>query len=187
MRLWLVRHGPTGARGMCGWTDLPADLGDHAALNRLSLALPWAPIVSSDLLRATATADALADGRRRLPHEPALREMSFGAWEMRTHADVAAEDPALARALLDDPGAHAPPGGESWDALRARVEGAADRLGAAHGEVVLVCHFGPILALLQRARGVTAREAFAQGVAPLSLTVLRHDGAWTVERVDHRP
>ena len=43
---------------MCGWTDLPADLGDHGALNRLSLALPDAAVVSSDLLRARSTADA---------------------------------------------------------------------------------------------------------------------------------
>ena len=97
-RLWLVRHGPTHAKGMCGWTDLPADLSDGAAINRLSLALPDAPVVSSDLLRARATADALADGRPRLPHEPGLREMRFGDWEMRTHAECEADDPVLARA-----------------------------------------------------------------------------------------
>ena len=51
-----------------------------------------------------------------------------------------------------------------------------------------MCHFGPILCALQRARGVTAREAMAQAIRPLSLTVLRRDAAaWTVERADHRP
>jgi alpha-ribazole phosphatase len=39
-RLWLVRHGPTHARTMVGWTDLPADLSDVAALARLSAHLP---------------------------------------------------------------------------------------------------------------------------------------------------
>lgn len=186
-RLWLVRHGPTGAKGMCGWTDLPADLSDLPALERLSCALPWAPVVSSDLGRAVATADALALGRPRLPHEPALREMHFGAWEMRTHLEAAAEDPALARALWEDPGDHAPPGGESWNALCTRVWSALDRLAGLE-EVIVVCHFGPILAALQRARGITTLQAFGQRIEPLSLTVLAQDGgAWRIEAVDHRP
>lgn len=186
-RLWLVRHGPTGARGMCGWSDLPADLSDAAALERLSRALPRAPVISSDLRRAVATADALAGGRPRLPHERDLREMHFGAWEMRTFAEAQAEDSALVRALWEAPGDHAPPGGESWNALCARVWGALDRLAVADG-VIAVCHFGPILAALQRARGVTASKAFGQAIEPLSLTVLAREGeGWRVEAVNHRP
>lgn len=185
-RLWLIRHGPTGAKGMCGWSDLPADLSDRAALARLRDALPDAPVVSSDLLRAVATADAVQGDRPRLAHDPGLREMHFGAWELRTHAEAEAEDASLARALWETPGQVAPPGGESWDALRARVWGALDRLAAA--EVIVVCHFGPILAVLQRARGVSAVEAFAQAIDPLSLTVVARDGAgWRVERANHAP
>ena len=55
--LWLVRHGPTHAKAMIGWTDLPADLSDAGAIARLRAALPDAPIVSSDLIRAVTTAD----------------------------------------------------------------------------------------------------------------------------------
>lgn len=188
-RLWLVRHGPTGARGMCGWTDLPADLSDLAALNRLALALPEAPVVSSDLGRAVATADALAAGRPRLPHDPGLREMHFGDWEMRTHAEVETEAPTLARALWEEPGEHAPPGGESWAALRARVDAALDRhLARGEADLIAVCHFGPILATLQRARGVSARDILAQRIEPLSLSVVRAGPeGWRVEAVDHRP
>ena len=187
-RLWLVRHGPTGAKGMCGWTDLAADLSDLPAIGRLSRALPEAPVVSSDLSRAVATADAIAGNRPRLPHEQDLREMHFGAWEMRTHAEAELEDATLARALWAEPGEPAPPGGESWNALRARVEAALDRLLAATPELIAVCHFGPILVALQRARGLTAVEVFAQRVEPLSLTVLaERKGVWSVEAVDHRP
>lgn len=187
-RLWLVRHGPTGAKGMCGWTDLPADLSDGAALNRLSLALPDVAVASSDLCRAVATADAIGDGRKRLPHEPGLRELHFGAWEMLTHAECEAADPVLARALWDEPGVHAPPGGEGWDAFSARVGGTVDRLLGRHrGDLILVCHFGVILSLVQRARGITALEAFGQAVAPLSLTVLRWEPDRAVELVDHCP
>jgi broad specificity phosphatase PhoE len=173
---------------MCGWTDLPADLSDLPALNRLSLTLPEAPVVSSDLRRAVATADALADGRPRLAHEPGLREIHFGAWEMRTHAECEAEDPVLARAIWDEPGAHAPPGGEGWDAFAGRVLASVDGLLLRHpGDLILVCHFGTILSLVQRARGVSAAEAFAQAIAPLSLTVLRWEPERAVEVVDHRP
>nr|WP_243730770.1 histidine phosphatase family protein [Rubellimicrobium sp. CFH 75288] len=179
----MVRHGPTGARVLCGWSDLPADLSDAAALNRLALALPAAPVVSSDLRRARATADALAEDRPRLPPEPGLREMHFGAWEMRTHAECEREDPALARALWETPGTPAPPGGESWDALSARVHATFDRLLAARaGDLIAVCHFGPILACLQRARRVDARTVMAQRIEPLSLSVLRiEEGGWTEE------
>ena len=197
-RLWLVRHGPTGAKGMCGWTDLPADLSDVAALNRLSMALPLAPVVSSDLRRAVATADAVADGRPRLPHEPGLREMSFGEWEMRTHAECERADPVLARLMWDEPGVHAPPGGEGWDAFAARVGATVERLLArgwgpegggerGGGDLIVVCHFGVILSLVQRARGIGAVEAFAQAVSPLSLTVVRWEPDRAVELVDHHP
>jgi hypothetical protein len=33
-RFWLVRHGPTHAKAMIGWTDLAADLSDQSALRR---------------------------------------------------------------------------------------------------------------------------------------------------------
>lgn len=187
-RVWLVRHGPTGAKGMCGWTDLAADLSDLAALGRLERVLPPAPVVSSDLSRAVATADAIVGDRARLPHEHGLREMHFGDWEMRTHLEAEAQDATLARALWAEPGDWAPPGGESWNALRYRVERALDRLLGEAPELVAVCHFGPILALLQRARGITAVEAFGQRIEPLSLTVLaEHGGVWSVEAVNQRP
>ena len=98
-RFWLVRHGPTHARAMIGWTDLPADLSDSAALERLAAHLPTgAPVISSDLSRAIATADALG-ARPRLAHDPALREMHFGQWETRAFAEIEAEDPTRIRAF----------------------------------------------------------------------------------------
>ncbi|RVV96735.1 histidine phosphatase family protein [Mesobaculum littorinae] len=174
---------------MCGWTDLPADLSDTAALDRLAAALPaGAPVISSDLLRARQTAAALARGRPRLPDDPALREMHFGAWEGRTHADVEAENPTLIRRFWETPGPVAPPDGESWDRLAARVDAAADRLAAeaAHrgGDVIVVAHFGPILSQIARARAIPPQEAFAQPVRHLSLTRLRRDDRWSEECAD---
>ena len=51
---WWIRHGPTHAKTMVGWSDLPADLSDVAAIKRLSDYLPKdALVISSDLIRAS--------------------------------------------------------------------------------------------------------------------------------------
>lgn len=188
-RLFWVRHGPTHAKSLVGWSDLRADLSDSARIGRLDAHLPQgARLVSSDLRRATATADALGQTRHRLPHDPALREINFGAWELKAPDQI--EDQAHYRAFWDKPGAVRPPQGESWGELTTRVDAAADRLIAAHpGEdLVIVAHLGVILSQFQRARGLTATAAFAQNIAPLSVTELHHaaDG-WHVSRIDHAP
>lgn len=178
-----VRHGPTGARGMLGHTDRPADLSDRAALARLSAALPeGAPVGSSDLVRAAATADAIAGARPRLPPDPALREIDFGAWEGLTADEVG--DPARLWAFWDEPGAVSAPGGESWDGLVARVGGAVERLLAlGHPELVVVAHMGVILAQVQRALGVGAHEAFGHRIEPLSVTRIATGPVWRAEAI----
>ena len=121
-RLFLVRHGPTHAKGMIGWTDLPADLSDTKALARLDAHLPKAArIVSSDLVRTIETANAIQAERTRLAHDSDLREMHFGAWENRSFKDVSADTPDQVRAFYENPGDIAPPNGESWNMVRARV------------------------------------------------------------------
>jgi alpha-ribazole phosphatase len=185
-RIWLVRHGPTHAKTMVGWSDLPADLSDTAALARLNAHLPQgAPVLSSDLARAVATADALR-ARPRLPHDPGLREIHFGAWELRSFAEVEAEDPALIRAYWDSPGDVRPPGGESWNDLTARTWAALDRLQGIAPEVIVVAHFGPILAAIQRATGHSALQVFAHKIDNLSVTCLSLDPPH-VHAVNHRP
>ena len=95
-QFFLVRHGPTHLKSMIGWTDAPADLSDVAALSRLSAHLPQdAVVVSSDLIRAVTTADAVQGTRPRLPHDPDLRELNFGRWEQRLYTEAEAEDDAM--------------------------------------------------------------------------------------------
>ncbi|MEZ5797983.1 MAG: histidine phosphatase family protein [Paracoccaceae bacterium] len=186
-RFWLVRHGPTHAKTMVGWTDLPADLSDTAALTRLSAFLPQgAPVVSSDLSRAVATADTLGP-RPRLPHDPALREMHFGQWEMRSFAEIEAETPDLIRAFWESPGDTRPPGGESWHQLSVRIGAALDRLEGLAPDIIVVCHFGPIVAALQRAENLSPEAAFAHRIDPLSVTCLRFAPGSDVGPINHRP
>ncbi len=182
-RLWLVRHGPTHAKAMVGWTDLPADLSDTAAIARLSDYLPDAPVVSSDLSRAVATADAIQGKRLRLSHEPALREINFGDWEMSEFKD----DP-LMRAYWETPGDIAPPNGESWNAVKTRVDRAIDRLIATgHTDLIIVGHFGQILTQVQRALGISAYDTFGHRISNLSVTVIETAGGFAAREINHLP
>ena len=188
--IW-IRHGPTHQTAFTGWRDVPADLSDAGALERLRAALPRAArVVSSDLIRAVATADAIAQGRARLPDEQDLREFDFGAWDGLHFEAVAARDPDLSRAFWERPGDIAAPDGESWNAVAARASAVIDRLGAEDpgGTLIAVAHFGTILAHVAQATGLPPYEALAQRIEPLSLTDLVRNGPrWQIARINHQP
>ncbi|MFG6584413.1 histidine phosphatase family protein [Sulfitobacter sp. 1A12779] len=187
-----VRHGPTHEKNFVGWRDVPADLSNAPRLARLNLHLPdEALLVSSDLIRAVHTADALAQpSRRRLPHEHELRELHFGAWDGLHFSEVAARDPDLSRAYWETPGDVMAPEGESWNQTKARVDRVVTRINAAHpnAHVIAVAHFGVILTQVQQAQGGGPLEAMAHKIDNLSVTQLSHDnGQWRVEGINHTP
>lgn len=185
----LVRHGPTHERAFVGWRDVPADLSDTAALSRLSAGLPErALLISSDLIRAVDTADALSTGRIRLPHDRNLREFDFGDWDGVMHAEASASDPDLARSFWETPGDIAAPNGESWHDVALRVARAMDQLHQDYpGEdIIVVGHFGMILTQLGRARAAEPASVLGQKIDNLSVTTLqRHDAGWTVHKINH--
>ena len=176
---------------MVGWSDLPADLSDTAALLRLSNHLPQdALVISSDLSRAASTADAIQASRHRLPHDPSLREINFGDWELRRFKEIEAEDPDHIRAYWTTPGDVRPPNGESWHQVCARVDAAIDRLIAAHTgrDLIVVAHFGVILTQVQRALQMDAEQAFGHKIDNLSVTEITRDATgWSVTRINHIP
>lgn len=189
-RLFLIRHGPTHQTVFTGWRDVPADLSDTAAVARMRDHLPPdAPIISSDLMRCVATADAVAGGRVRLPHDADLREFDFGAWDGLGFEAVGERDPILSRAFWDDPGDVTPPEGESWHDVAARVGAAIERhLAAQTGDLIIVAHFGAILCQIGALTGRTPKQMIAQKIDPLSVSELRFDGsAWTLTSVNHAP
>ncbi len=80
------------------------------------------------------------------------------------------------------------PGGESWDALTARVGRAVSRLLARGAEdVIVVAHMGPILSQVQRALDLSAYEAFSRKVDTLSVTRVAYGGGCRLELLNHRP
>ena len=139
----LVRHASTAWTGhrYCGRSDPPLDAAGRAAAERLAhdLAADLAPgtrIVSSPLVRALATAEAIA---RAAGIGPVLvdgrwRETDVGTAEGRTFEELAVLEPELAARLAAGDPAIDWPGGETASALRDRVQrgmgGAADRSAA---------------------------------------------------------
>lgn len=189
-RIWWVRHGPTHARAFAGWRDIPADLSDLAALQRLNAHLPQnALLISSDLIRATATADALSANRQRLSHSRDLREFHFGDWDGLTFDQVSTGWPQFSRQYWEEPGHVRPPNGESWIEAEARIHAATDALITAFPgrDIIAVAHFGVILTQFQRAAGISPLDALAQKIDNLSVTCLSFDGGWQVDHVNHIP
>ncbi len=181
VRWWWVRHGPTNARGFCGWTDAAADLSDGRSLSALRSALPdQAVLLTSDLSRSVDTADAIA--RRtwsRKPPDPTLREQNFGAWEGLNY-----DEPEDSDQFWRDPATSAPPEGESFAALCARVATPIMELSRGEAdEIVAVAHAGVVRAALALALTLPPRSALAFEISPLSLTRIdwiRGAKAWRV-------
>ena len=184
---WWVRHGPTHAKTFVGWRDIPADLSDQAALDRLSAYLPQdALVVSSDLMRCTATADAITNGRKRLPHDPELREFNFGDWDGMAFGDVAEQFPKLSRAYWETPGDAAPPNGESWNNAEQRVNAAVKRMTRRYEgqNIIVVAHIGVIVTQIRIALNQTTQQAIAHKIDNLSVTRIKGNSA---DPINHLP
>jgi len=185
--LVLVRHAPgeTGGR-VCGRRDVPARIdGDDAGLARLAAALaPCARIVTSPALRCRQTAGALFQGRAS-EADPRLWEQDFGAHEGLDPAAL----PDLGPLDRDALARYAPPGGESFADMVARVGPALSALALAArggGPIAVIAHAGTVRAGLALALD-SLPAALAFELAPLSITRLRHaGGAWSVGLVNAR-
>ncbi len=176
-----VRHGQTelnrGGR-LQGRIDVP--LSEHGeaqarALGRAFSSEPVARVLSSPLLRARATAEALAAAHEcGVEIDERLIELDYGAWDGIALADVPPADWAAWRA---DP-AFAPPGGERLTDVTARVASfctdvLVDEL------VVAVSHVSPIKAAVCVALRVDERVTWQMqlGVAAITRVGRRPDGA----------
>lgn len=174
--LTLLRHPRVAAEGLVyGRSDPPPGptaAQEIAAARARVRALGLAPDVvrSSPSPRAAMLAHALAEALGvRVAMDPRLMELDFGAWEgLRWDAlDRGQSDP-----WAEDPWRRAPPGGESFGALTARV---ADALGDAPEGAVLVTHAGVIRAARMLREGIDFAAAFA---APTPYAVPQPLRAW---------
>lgn len=168
MKLWLVRHPqPLVAAGTCyGMTDLSADAQATArqAQDLAELLPAGLPVFVSPLQRCQGLALALQALRPDLVgrSDPRLRELDFGAWEMRPWAQIEARE---MDAWMADFAGHRVGGGECAQELLRRVGealGETRRRCADAGaqEAVWITHAGVIRAATLWSGGVTElREA----------------------------
>lgn len=168
--LHLLRHGePEIAGRMLGRTDCPATAAGIAACVEQANDLDVEAIVSSDLIRARTAAEAI--GRTlglSVTIDHRWRELDFGAWDGLSSAEI--DSDALGR-FWSDPDAHAPPDGERWSALLARV---AEAIGALPPRPTLVVtHGGAMRAALAHLCGFEQRQLWAFELPYAALLSLR--------------
>jgi broad specificity phosphatase PhoE/ribonuclease HI len=168
-RLVLVRHGQTelnAQRRYSGRADVAlSETGRLQAVKtaaRLTgMAGEVAAIITSPLSRCTATADEIAAklGAGPVLVEPDLTECDFGEWEGLTFAEVRERWPERLDEWLASPSV-APPGGESFEAVTARVRPVVSRLLEDHPgkTIIVVSHVTPIKLILRDA--LAAGDAF---------------------------
>jgi broad specificity phosphatase PhoE/ribonuclease HI len=159
-RLVLVRHGETPATEQRRWSGrADVDLSPRgreqagALAARLAGYAPVAAVLTSPLRRCADTAATIAEALGTRPQaEPDLAECDFGDWDGRTFGEVRARWPRELAAWQAST-ALAPPGGESMDAVAARVRRVVRGLLERYpGQtVVVVSHVSPIKLILRDA------------------------------------
>lgn len=157
-----LRHpAPEAPPGLCyGRTELAPGAGAAAEIARaLALTPPVRRVLASPAWRCRGLAEALAmRDRATLTPDERLRELDFGAWEGRRWRDIPrSESDRWAR----DPWSVAPPGGETFATLHARVTAA---LAEAGPGTAIVTHAGPIRAARMALTGVGFATVFAEPV-----------------------
>lgn len=157
-RIIAVRHGETAWNvdtRIQGHLDIPLNETGQWQAQQLAQALAGEPIdaiYASDLQRAYATAQAVADATGApITPETGLRERSFGHFQGRTFAEIEAELPEDARRWRKRDPDYVPEGGESLVMLRERIERTVFALAEKHpGEQVLMVAHGGVLDVLYR-------------------------------------
>jgi probable phosphoglycerate mutase len=196
-RLVLVRHGETelttqgrySGRGDVALTPRGRAQVRGAARRVASAWGDAVAVLTSPLARCVATAEAVAGA---LPDagvlvEPDLVECDFGAWEGLTYAEVSRRWPDELAAWLADTTV-APPGGESFAAVAARVrlvvERARDRY--AGRTVVLVSHVTPIKLMLRDALAAGDELLYRLYLDPAGISLVDYwaDGGAAVRLVN---
>lgn len=163
LRIYLTRHGETvwnRENRTQGWTDIALNASgrQHAgALSRALRDVPLDAVYASTLMRAIATAEAIA-APHRLPvaTDPDLRELHQGTLDGLTGEELRREHADFLRLWRAGAAALQMPGGESMAELQERAWSAIERIVAQHpvGAVAVVSHNLTIVTILCRIFGL---------------------------------
>lgn len=180
-RLILVRHGSTEhspAMRLSGINQLPLSERGQAQADALAARLAGMPsvgaVLSSPLLRARQTAAPIAQALGlAVQIDEGLQEVDFGAWEGLTFAEAARSAPEEMAAWSRNPRV-APPGGESFEQLAARVLPARDKIIADYAgrTVIAVSHVSPIKLLLADGFGAPLESIYRVFLDTASISIV---------------
>jgi len=132
-------------------------------------------ILTSDLPRALATADAIATYHPdRLSETAELREIHMGEWEGLTYAEVEARSPEALRDWVSQPVTTAPPGGETTQEVSDRIQHMLSETYKQYpeGTVMWVTHGGVISVLLSHLLGMDLARRWQWHTDPASISEL---------------
>ena len=192
VRLYVVRHGQTDWNlepARCqGWAEVPLNATGRRQAREEGVRLLDAGVelmITSHLLRARQTAEELRDV---LGHDipvsidRRLSETNCGAWQGRTFAAIAKNDPREWAAYREHPGSFRFPHGESLAEQRRRVLEAM-RDAARTGRVTLLVTHGGCVRLLETFLDGRGIGAFHDAQAPNG-EALELDPAGLTARID---
>ncbi|HEX2885797.1 histidine phosphatase family protein [Vineibacter terrae] len=189
-RVAFLRHGPTAwnvEKRLQGMTDVVLSAEGRAQVQRWVLPADIAGWrwQSSPLARAMETARLLRGGLEAEP-QPALREMSFGAWEGYRLAELrqrfGAEMEGNEARGID----LVPPGGESPRQVMARLRPWLAALAADGQDTVAVSHKGVIRVVLALATGwdMKGRQPLKLDWQSMHVFRAQPDGSAAIERLN---
>lgn len=195
-RVFALRHGETAwnvGQRIQGQLDVPLNDRGREQAARLALALQGedlAAVHSSDLSRASATAQAVADAcGLPVAHDPALRERAFGRFEGMTYTEIETRWPEDAMRWRKREIDFAPGGGETLRDFSARCVSVLTRLAHGHrGEAIAVVAHGGVLDCLYRAATQVALDAprtWQLGNAAINRVLFHGDGFVVIGWNDH--
>lgn len=192
----MVRHGSTAhsVEGrFSGRNELPLDdrgrRQAHAIARHITGLGPVDAVISSPLLRARETAQAIIDrvGGEMEIHDD-LIETEFGEWEGLTIEDVHLKWPDLLASWLEGSNV-ASPDGESFAQVEVRALRALDEIveGRTGQRIVVVSHVTPIKTLLRLALGAPQETMFRFHLDTASLSVVHYydDGTSSVRTINN--
>ena len=186
-----IRHGETDwniAGRIQGHTDIPLNATGIQQAQKLASSLADAPLVhiySSDLLRAWATAQALAQCNGvPLTTHAGLRERCFGIYEGQRFVDIEAANPEDALRWRKRDPAFAPSQGESLQTLLTRVSETVTAMATAHlgQHIAIVAHGGVLDSLYRLAthQGLQAPRTWELGNTSINRLLWTPDSGLTL-------
>jgi len=213
MILTLMRHPPidAGSERCIGQTNVELSPEGRTALFPLAeeaCRLKPDKLLCSDLQRCQLLAEAIGARIGLLAEpDPIWRELSFGAWENRTWSDIRAREPDVFSEWVTNFDTVAPPDGESFEKLQARV------LAGVKGKIVgpkcdtgvspepparlntceapalhylVITHAGVIRAAVSAFSGLPLRKAFELAVPYGShISFCWGGNSWSLARKNH--